>query len=325
MNVLIVHDSLSDRPTKDELDTLLEVEQVSRALTSLGHQVDRLAFSLNFLLLKEQLEAKHPALVFNLVETLEGSSLLHLAPEFFETIHMPYTGCGPRGMFLTSDKLLAKQLMERSSIPTPPWVSVEDTGGISALMGVPLIIKPVSEEASVGINDSSIQTFSSPKALLQALLTKEGGPFFAERFIEGREFNISVWALDGVPAILPPAEMVFFDYPEGKPEIAGYEAKWEEQSFAYAHTRRTFDFPPTDELLISRLKDLSLQCWNLFGAKGYARIDFRVDSQGNPFVLEVNMNPCIANDSGFTAACERAGFSYNAMIEQIILGCTYGY
>jgi len=160
---------------------------------------------------------------------------------------------------------------------------------------------------------------------LQSLLTKEGGPFFAERFIEGREFNISVWALDGVPTVLPPAEMVFLDYPEGKPEIAGYEAKWEEQSFAYTHTKRTFDFLPSEELLLSRLKDLSMQCWTLFGAKGYARIDFRVDSQGNPFVLEVNMNPCIASDSGFTAACERAGFSYNAMIEQIILGCTYGY
>ncbi|AEV28747.1 ATP-grasp enzyme, D-alanine-D-alanine ligase [Sphaerochaeta pleomorpha str. Grapes] len=325
MNVLVVHDKLFDHPTKDELDTLLEVEQVSFALSCLGHQVDQLEFSLDFKVMKEQLEAKLPAVIFNLVETLSGSSLLHLAPEFFETMHIPYTGCGPKGMFLSSDKLLAKQLMERSSIPTPLWVAVQDTGNISDLMGMPLIIKPVAEEASVGINDNSIQTFSSPKALLQVLATKEGGPFFAEQFIEGREFNISIWSVDGVPTVLPPAEMVFLDYPEGKPEIAGYEAKWEEDSFAYTHTKRTFDFPLSDESLLSRLKELSLQCWTLFGAKGYARVDFRVDSQGNPFVLEVNMNPCIASDSGFTAACERAGFPYNAMIEQIIQGCIYGY
>jgi D-alanine-D-alanine ligase len=325
MKVLIVHDKLSVHPTKDELDTLLEVEQVSNALSLSGNQVDRLEFSLDFNEMKHQFELRQPDVIFNLVETLEGSRLLHLAPEFFEILKIPYTGCGSRGMFLSSDKILAKQLMERSSIPTSPWVGLQDTEHISVLVGVPVIIKPVAEEASVGIGDSSIQTFFSQKALLQALRENVGGPVFAERFIEGREFNISICSLDGVPTVLPPAEMVFLDYPKGKPEIAGYEAKWDESSFAYTHTKRTFDFPPSDEALLSKLTELSLQCWTLFGTKGYARVDFRVDREGNPFVLEVNMNPCIAADSGFTAACAQSGICYTAMIEQIIRGSQYGY
>jgi D-alanine-D-alanine ligase len=318
MKVLIVHDRLSDHPSKDELDTLLEVEQVASALTAGGYLVDLYAFSLDFSLLEKKVETFHPDVVFNLVETLQGSQWLHIAPAFFEKLNLPFTGCGSRGMFLTSDKLLAKQLMKLSSIPTPFWVERGKTEDLPLLLGVPVIVKPVSEEASVGITDDSVQTFLTGDSLLGFLGEKD---CFAEQYIEGREFNLSVYMDKGKPKVLPPAEMLFLDYPKDKPEIAGYEAKWEEDSFAYTHTVRTFDFPDSDQPLLARLKELSLQCWDLFSAKGYARIDFRVDKKGNAYVLEVNMNPCIASDSGFTAACAKEGLSYTAMIEQIVRGC----
>jgi D-alanine-D-alanine ligase len=318
MKVLIVHDRLSDHPSKDELDTLLEVEQVASALTAGGYLVDLYAFSLDFSLLEKKVETFHPDVVFNLVETLQGSQWLHIAPAFFEKLNLPFTGCGSRGMFLTSDKLLAKQLMKLSSIPTPFWVERGKTEDLPLLLGVPVIVKPVSEEASVGITDDSVQTFLTGDSLLGFLGEKD---CFAEQYIEGREFNLSLYEEKGKPKVLPPAELLFLDYPEDKPEIAGYEAKWEEDSFAYTHTVRTFDFPDSDQPLLARLKELSLQCWDLFSAKGYARIDFRVDKKGNAYVLEVNMNPCIASDSGFTAACAKEGLSYTAMIEQIVRGC----
>ena len=320
MRVLIVHDSLSENPSKDELDTLDEVEQVAKALTSTGYLVSRCAFSLNLPLLEKQIETIHPDVIFNLVETLNGSRWLHIATAFFEKLNIPFTGCGSRGMYLSSDKLLAKQLMKLALIPTPAWIENKKTDDISQLIGVPVIVKPIAEEASVGISDESVQTFKTEKALLNFLRKKGEKSYFAEKYIEGREFNISVMMDTSGVKVLPVAEMQFLDYPKNKVHIAGYEAKWDEESFAYTHTVRKFDFLETDTHLIEQLKKISLRCWNLFSGKGYARVDFRVDKAGNPFVLEVNMNPCISSDSGFSAACAQSGLSYTAMIQNIVKG-----
>jgi len=139
-------------------------------------------------------------------------------------------------------------------------------------------------------------------------------------FIDGREFNLSILPEHGKPCLLPIAEMLFIDYPADKPRITGYEAKWEEQSWAFNHTRRTFEKQPSDEALHARLAEIALRCWEVFGGKGYARVDLRVDPAGQPYVLEVNLNPCIAQDSGFVAAAAQAGLSYRDMVERIIKG-----
>lgn len=320
MNVLILHDRLSAHPSKDELDTAVEIRQVTQSLLANGQVVTEAPFSLDLSKMKRLIRSRQPDMVFNLVETLEGSRLLFLAPLLCEAMNIPFTGGGSRGMVLSSDKLLAKQVMRGSSVPTPEWREAPAIEDDCPLLGKPVIIKPVAEEASVGITDDSVRTFTTRKELLQVLAPSKERTFFAEQYIEGREFNISVFPIGGKPVVLPPAEMIFENFPTGKPAIVGYEAKWEEDSYAYLHTRRTFDFPASDRLLLDQLKQLCLVCWELFGAKGYARVDIRVDSKGNPYVLEVNLNPCITSDSGFVAACEKAGISYDRMIERIIQG-----
>lgn len=320
MHILIIHDRLSKSASKDELDTRLQSEQVSAAVRALGHQVSHTVFSLDLLHMRSRIAKLNPDQVFNLVETLEGSKLLYVAPALFETMGLPFSGGGSQGMMLTSDKPLAKRLMQLAQIPTPDWMTSETNGDLAGFLEIPVIVKPVTEEASVGINDDSVRVFHSAKELRSAVAGTKRRPLFAERYIEGREFNISVMPFDGIPTVLPIAEMLFLDYPAGKPTIAGYEAKWEEQSFAYTHTRRSFSFPPQDSALLKHLHELSLRCWALFGATGYARVDFRVDATGNPYVLEVNLNPCVAQDSGFTAAAAEQGLSYVQMIERILKG-----
>ena len=137
---------------------------------------------------------------------------------------------------------------------------------------------------------------------MSRLQEKQGGECFAEAYIDGREFNLSLLASKAGPQVLPPAEIRFEDYPEGKTRIVGYRAKWHESSFEYLHTVRSFEFPPEDDELLSRLKDLAVRCWSLFDLRGYARVDFRVDRDGRPWVLEVNVNPCLSPDAGFFAA-----------------------
>ena len=97
-----------------------------------------------------------------------------------------------------------------------------------------------------------------------------------------------------------------------------YRAKWATDSFEYEHTRRSFDFSPPDEPLLRQLADIAKHCWDAFDLCGYARVDFRVDQAGQPWVLEVNANPCLSPDGGFVAAAEQSGLDYNGLIDRII-------
>ncbi|HPP53789.1 MAG TPA: GNAT family N-acetyltransferase, partial [Thermoguttaceae bacterium] len=183
------------------------------------------------------------------------------------------------------------------------------------------LIKMVREHASIGLDDGAVVQVQSAAQLQSALSEaahRLGRPVFAERFVEGREFNLSVLAGPNGPEVLPPAEIDFSAFPPEKVRIVGYAAKWEEGSFEYHHTPRRFDFPPSDAPLLERLKQLALACWELFHLGGYARVDFRVDPAGQPWILEINTNPCLAPDAGFAAAVAEAGLTYAQAIDRIV-------
>ncbi len=117
---------------------------------------------------------------------------------------------------------------------------------------------------------------------------------------------------------LPVAEIDFVDFPQDKPKIVGYKAKWDESSFEYTNTVRTFETLTEDGSLKEELESIAKQCWYLFDLKGYARVDFRVNNKGEIFVLEINANPCIASNSGFIAAVKEAGISFIELFDKIM-------
>jgi D-alanine-D-alanine ligase len=157
---------------------------------------------------------------------------------------------------------------------------------------------------------------------LQVALDGRGRAFhgdcFAEQFVDGREFNLSMLTGETGPEVLPPAEIRFDSYPEGKMRVVGYKAKWVENSFEYHNTPRSFEFSPVDIPLLSRLEEIAEECWRIFELRGYARVDFRVDRTGAPWVLEVNSNPCLSSDGGFAAAAAKRGLSLTDVVERII-------
>jgi len=313
--ILIIHDKLAENPTPDEKDTVDEIQQVRHSLTRRNFRTQTMEFSFNFEEMKKQ--TQNYDCIFNLTETLCGSSLLYLPPLYFEQLKLKFTGVDSTGMYLTSDKLLTKKILTINNIPCPTSISLDDFTKAKKFLNKPLIIKPVNQEASVGINDKSVRTFKSEKELKDALSSSKE-KYFAEDFIDGREFNISVIMEDGKPFVLPPAEMKFIDFPEGKPKIVGYQAKWSETSFEYSHTQRCFSFDDCDTPLIESLKKLCEKIYTIFCKKGYIRVDLRLDKNEKPFIMEINANPCIAKDSGFTAAHLKAGFDYNTMIRKIV-------
>ena len=322
MKVVILHDVVADNAREDELDVLVEAAAVSKALTTLGHEPHSIGFSLDLPVVMEAIRKINPDFIFNLVESVAGQgNLIHLAPALLDYLHIPYSGSPTEALYLTSNKLIAKRLLKGHSIPTPAWTTTEDSHAVEALDGSSFIIKSVWEHASIGLDDNSTLVPESTESLRKAIERAQQQwhrEFFAERYVDGREFNISVLSGPEGPEVLPHAEIRFIDYPAEKKKIVDYRAKWDEASFEYHHTQRCFDFSPEDQPLFEKLSSLSRKCWQVFGLRGYARVDFRVDKEGNSWVLEINANPCISPDSGFVAAAARAGIDYTEFIARIL-------
>ncbi|HOX27100.1 MAG TPA: D-alanine--D-alanine ligase [Candidatus Krumholzibacteria bacterium] len=325
MGVWVLHNRIPLEASPDERDVLVQAAAVAAALRSLGHAVTVTDVGLDLADLAARLRADRPAAVFNLVESLEGHGrLIHVVPAVLDALGVPVVGCPTEAMFLTSHKLLTKGLLRRAGLPTPDWLLPEGAvAGIARGGGSGScdrwIVKSVWEDASLGMDDAAVvDTAEAARDLLARRAGTPGDPWFAEAFIEGREFNLALLDGPGGPQVLPPAEMLFEDYPEGKPRIVGYAAKWHPESFEYSHTKRTFDFGGADADLVADLTRLARECWDLCGLRGWARVDFRVDTVGNPWILEVNVNPCLAPDAGFAAALARAGLSFETAIARIL-------
>jgi D-alanine-D-alanine ligase-like ATP-grasp enzyme/ribosomal protein S18 acetylase RimI-like enzyme len=322
MRVAVLHSSIGADAGPDELDTLVQVEAISAVLRAAGHEVVAIPCGLDLAAAKAALGAVDPDLVCNLVESMDSSGrLIHLAPALVERLGLPMTGCPADAIHVTSNKLLAKQLLHLSGLPVPGWYPrPTPAGDADPVPPGRLIVKSLWEHASVGLEESSVITPASEAALVAELARRRdalGGAAFAEQFVDGREFNLSVLEGRDGPRVLPPAEIRFVDFPEDKPRIVGYRAKWDEKSFEYEHTVRGFDFPPGDAALLAALEGLALRAFAVFGLRGYARVDFRVDATGAPFILEVNANPCLSPDAGFAAAAQRAGIGYDELILRI--------
>jgi D-alanine-D-alanine ligase len=328
MRVTILHNAVpADAPPEDQ-DTLVEVEAVSSALARLGHEPATLACSLDLAAMREDLLRLKPDVVFNMVESLAGAdSLVYLPAAVLDALGVPYCGSRTESLFLTTHKTLSKERMRQVKLPTPAWIecktAVDEPLAASHVLPTgssSWIIKGVWDQGSRGMDDDAVVRDVEPGELQERLArrAKRSGPCFAERFVEGREFNLSVLGGPDGPQTLPAAEIIFSDFPPEKPRIVGHRAKWQADSFECRHTTRSFDFPSSDDPLLARLDDLAHRCWQLFDLRGWARVDFRVDAAGEPWILEVNANPCISPDAGFAAALTRASIPYDEGVRRIL-------
>lgn len=320
MRPVILSSAQTPEAAPDELDDLIQVQTVQAALGELGYDPEPLFLTLDMEAARSALRNLSPPFVFNLVESLDGKgNLIHVGPAFLDTLALPYTGCPTEALFTCSNKLLAKKLLKMAGLSTPEWVSKKELP-CKTLPGSTLILKSVWEHASAGLDESSLILPFDARALEVCLEQKArtmGAEVFAEVYIEGREFNVSVLEGSSGPEVLPVAETLFKNYEEPMPKIVCYKAKWDPDSFQFQHTPRSFSFQDQDKLL-PVLREIALRCWRLFGLRGYARVDIRVDQEGRPWVLEVNPNPCISPDAGFMAAAKQAGLDSKEVVARIL-------
>lgn len=312
--VLLHNEVLTDQP--DEVDVIHQRDLVQKACEQLGYEVQCLTVGRNLSEDLAKVEQAKADLVFNLVEATWGKGeLIYFVPAILNALKIPYTGVPLDALFLTTNKVLAKKFMGLYGIPTAPYFAVNELNGLDPAKTY--IVKPIWEEASVGITDGSIFKASDSNKVRE-IGQLPVSHYFVEEFIEGREFNVSILGGAEKPEVLPAAEMIFSNYFDGKPKFVGYKAKWDENSEEYHHTNRAFNTLSQSPELQAGLEEICLKCWNAFHLKGYVRVDFRVNQQNQIFVLEINGNPCIAPDSGFVAALEYAGYTQEVLIERIL-------
>lgn len=315
--VAVLFNQVPPDASKDDLDVLDQVRLVAAGLTELGYAPVELPFTLGLDRAARRLKRLRPWLVFNLAESVGGDGkLVHLAPALLDHLRLPYTGCPTDAMFLSCHKVWAKRVLDAGGVPTPEWLFA---GGRApaALPAGHYIFKSVWEHASAWFDAQAIRPMENAGQIAEALRQKvaqSGQEFYAERYIDGREFNVALLA----GTVLPIPEMRFLDFPPDRFKVVDYRAKWDEESFEYTHTVAGFDFPAADAPLLESLGAMARRCWDLFGLRGYARVDFRVDADGRPWVMEVNANPCISPDAGFIRAARRAGLTDARAIGRIV-------
>ena len=318
MRVAFLYNRSSEDPAHAAEDAVPSRSPVVEALKRLGHRVMPIACTLDLARVRGKLMRAKPDVVFNRVESLGGSdSMMAAITLLLDAMEIPYTGNSSAALLATASKTYVKERLHSAGLPTPGWITA--VRGQTASVNGRFILKSVFEHASFELNDDSIVHVTSHDQILPLLQAREaatGRAYFAEEFIEGREFNLAL--IGPGPRVMPPAEIDFSNFPQGKERIVGHSAKFNQASFEYHNTERIYEFPASDQRLLRRISKLAMECWRLFELCGYARVDFRVDSSGQPWILEINTNPCTLPGAGFAAALDRAGLKYDEAIQAIL-------
>jgi D-alanine-D-alanine ligase len=258
-------------------------------------------------------------LIFNMVEAYEGddSREAHVAA-FLDLLEVRYTGAGPQALFLAQDKALAKKIFHFHSIRTPRFAS-SYRGRLDHVddLQFPLIVKPASEDGSVGIDAGAVvRGLRELMERVSMIQEKFDSPALIEEFIEGREIYVGVIGNDK-PVALPVLELDLSRLPEGMPKIAGKEVKWDKGTEAYEATRSAAA-KDLDEETTKRLQETAVQVYSALKLRDYGRVDMRLSPEGTIYVIEANPNPWLAPEAELPIAAALAGRRYVELIGQIV-------
>ena len=315
MRILILHSELApDAP--DERGVMARVAAAEQALAALDHQVFCAPFRNDEADLREAIAWAAPQTIFNLAEIVDGvPANAHLAPRLFDLINIPYTGARPLALEAFQDRLKAKVLFRDHGLPTPSHVLPPGWEGMINTHAY--IVKSLDRRNSFGLDDASVAVGWDIPDRLRRSETRHGGVWFAEAYMPGREFQVSLMSNIGGVHVLPIAELRFENWADHRARIVTYAARQDPKSTDARNTCSLFGWEKDEPDLAEKIGALSRNSWNAFGLTGYAQLDIRLDADGEPVLLSIQPNPSVAPDSAFTAAALRAGLSFPKLIERI--------
>jgi D-alanine-D-alanine ligase len=316
------YDTVSEE--KAVLGVLEAVEAVHRALCELDFDITRVPLVPPL----EQAERElrnliNKGLVFNLFEGFCGYPETEaVLPEILSEMEIPCTGCPAPALKLGVDKAKMKVLLKAAGIKTPDFQLLNPQILNRSRLGYPCIVKPRCEDASHGLSQESVVNDpASLKRQIGLVSDRYNGGALVEAFIDGREFNATILG-DSQCRILPVSEIVY-SLPSRMPRILTFAAKWETDSPYFEGTKAVCPAEVETEER-ERIAETAVAAFRILGGKGYARVDMRMDRDGQVNVIEVNPNPDISPGSGAVRQAEAAGMTYTQFIEKIVQLALYG-
>jgi D-alanine-D-alanine ligase len=259
-------------------------------------------------------------LVFNLTESYAGDDTKEMnVAAYMDLLELPYTGAGPHAHFLAQDKATAKKMFHFHEIRTP-FFATAYRGNIDHAHDVkfPLIVKPQSEDGSIGIDAAAVVT--GVKELMERVEYVQNefdSPALIEEYIEGREIYASILGSYEKTEVLPLIELDLSKLPEGTPKIASRDVKFETESRAYKLTKSQIA-EDLDEATVQKLSETALAAYRAVKLRDYGRIDMRLTSEGEVYVIEANPNPWLSSRHEFAMAAKKSGRSYTQLIGEIV-------
>lgn len=303
-----------------EYGVLEEMEDIRTALGAAGYRPITFNVDSDIFRLIDFLREEKPDLVFNLVECVENESDQEMnVAGLYELLKVPYTGAGALTLGISLNKPRVKEILGAHGIRTPAYqvVGAKDRIELGPELSYPVIVKPSCEDASVGISDDSVvYNAGDLRKKVRYIHQEFEQPALVEQYIDGREVNVAIIG-NKKPIVLPVSEIDFSGLTEEMHRIVSYDAKWMQGTVAYEGTKGVCPaaLKPAQELL---LKDLALRCYRILGCRDYARVDFRLGTNGLAYVLEVNPNPDMSDDAGFARSAKAYGLTFSNVVVKIV-------
>ena len=312
--------------TDKQIDEWRTEYDVISTLRAAGHEVQVLGVLDSLTELRSALMEWQPQVVFNLLEEFNGIVTYdqHVVA-FLELMRAPYTGCNPRGLLLSRDKVLCKQLLAFHRIPTPQFAVFRRSQrfAVPRRLRPPLFVKSATEDASLGIAQASVvEDAARLQERIEFVHEQVKSDALVEEYIEGRELYVGMLGNERLTR-LPVWEMVFGSMPESMASIATRKVKWDKRYQAKygITTHAAQDLPPP---VLAALDRLSRRIYRALGMSGYARMDFRVTPEGQVYVLEANANPNLEAAEDFAESARASGIRYPQLLERLVdLGLKY--
>ena len=293
---------------------------VVSTLRKLGHEVTALGVKSDLEVIRGAVEQWKPHIAFNLLEEFDGVAVYDQnVVSYLELLRVPYTGCNPRGLMLARDKALSKQVMSYHRIPYPEFMVVPLHRMVRRpkWLAFPLIVKSVSEEASLGISQASIvEDEDKLRERVAFIHDSVGTGALVERYIEGRELYVGVMG-NAHLQVLPVWELVMDKMPDEAKRIATERVKWS-RKYQDKYGIRSGEAKNLPDGVAEKVQYLAKRVYRALGLSGYARIDMRMDQAGSIYVLEANPNPQIADDEDFAESARKADFPYKDLLQELI-------
>jgi D-alanine-D-alanine ligase len=299
------------------VSVLGSVNAVHRALNEQGYSVIRCPLSPPLEQAQNKLRELKAGLVFNLFEGFDDCPETEAAiAKTLAELGLIYTGCPSDVLELALNKSRTKAILESIGIDTPKSQLLNPETLFMFELNYPCIVKPEGEDASHGLTkDSVVYDFSQLERQVSKISQRFGGKALVEEFINGQEFNITVWGTCQ-PSTLPVSEIVY-TLPDDLPRILTFDAKWDKRSTYYKCTKAVCPAIISDELR-NKIETIAISVFRVLNCSGYLRLDMRASSDDCPSVIEINPNPDISPGAGAARQARAYGLRYSQFIGKIV-------